>query len=617
MVTYKRAPPFFLIAVALLLSSLACIAFTQAIEAISPPQEYHAPPENDSRPQCEDCPEANYEYTEDGRPILSGPEQTLASEHFLVHYTTEGRDAVPSTEYVSQIIQTMEYVWEQEINLFGWTAPPPDGAIGGDSRYDVYLQEILADDTFGYTEASEGIDGDNPNSPQKELRASASYLVLDNDYAGSEDFSVGTFDPLDIMRTTAAHEFNHSIQFGYDAEEPADWLWEATATWMQDEIYDEINDGNEDLLAVFKSPDTCQIAYGGEERTEDENHWYGEWIFLRHISERYGSWTVRAIWEYAITLDGYPAIAAALADQGTSLEDVFTSFSIALLTRDFEEGSDYPTVRLEGKTQPGTTFTPVDGVGQMAADYVEIIADGIITLRITDPDLQGLLVGLTDNQASVFPLPEDGTSINASEFDFLYLLILNLEQAESEAECYLNNYEVVVEVGGIPIAAQTQFLAPNFTPPQVEPLQPPDSFGNSVDAPSQLLPDYLPAEYTFVAAYTMSADEFGSDAIWYVPGGGEVTAVDFYGPEETDYLSLYASPSPYTDLNAWLAEANYQPSEADFHTLNGVQALIEDYSDESGPFSYAYVIYDGQFIALEGTISTQEMQWVLESLLTR
>ncbi len=617
MITCKRSSPFLIIAASILLSSQACVAFTQAIEAISPTQEYQAPPENAPRPQCEDCPAVDYSYDDNGRPVLSGEEQTLASEHFIIHYTTEGRDAIPSMDYVSQIVQTLEYVWEKEINLLGWTAPPPDGAIGGDSRYDVYLQEILADDTFGYTEASEGIDGDNPNSPQIESRASASYLVLDNDYVGSDDFSVGSFDALDIMRTTAAHEFNHSIQFGYDAEEPADWLWEATASWMQDEVYDEINDSNEDLLAVFKSPDTCQIAYGGEERTEDENHWYGEWIFLRYISERYGSWVVRSIWEYAITLDGYEAIAAALADQNTSLEDVFTAFSIALLTRDFEEGADYPTVRLEGKAQPSTTFTPVDGVGQMAADYVELIAEGTLTLEVTNPDLRALLVGLKNNQVSVFPLAENTISVNASEFDYLYLVILNLEQAESEADCYFSGYEVVIEPGGIPAAAESHFLAPNFTPPQVEPLQPPDSFDNSIDAPTQLLPDYLPADYKFVAAYTMRADEFGSDAIWYVPGGGEATAVDFYGPGETDYISVYASPSPYTDLNAWLNEAGYQPSADNFHTLNGIQTLIEDYSDESGPFSYAYAIYNGHFIALEGTISAQEMKWVLESLLNK
>ncbi len=617
MVPCKRASPLLIISAALLLSSLACIAFTQTIEAISPTQAYPSPPENDSRPQCEDCPAIDYQYDSDGRPILSGVEQSLGSEHFLIHFTTEGQDAVPSMDYVSQILQTLEYVWEKEIDLFGWIAPPPDGAIGGDSRYDVYLQEILADDTFGYTEASEGIDGDNPNSPQQELRASASYLVLDNDYAGSDDFSVGTFDPLDVMRTTAAHEFNHSIQFGYDAEEPADWLWEATATWMQDEVYDEINDSYEDLLAVFKSPDTCQIAYGGEERTEDENHWYGEWIFLRYISERYGSWTVRAIWEQAVKLDGYEAIATALAGQNTSLEEVFPAFSIALLTRDFEEGSDYPTVRLEGKARSGDIFTPVDGVGQMAADYVEIIAEGVVTLQLTEPDLHGLLIGLTNNQASVFSLPENKISVDASAFDYLYLIIINLEQAKSEADCYFNRYEVLVEPGGNPAAAENQFLTPNFIPPQVEPLQPPDSFGNSADAPTQLLPDYLPADYKFVAAYTMNADEFDSDAIWYAPGGGEVTVVDFYGPGEADYLSLYASPSPYDDLNSWLAEAGYQPDATAFYSLRGVQMLVEDYSNENGPFSYAYMIHEGQFLALEGTIKVQEMQWVLESLLSK
>ena len=40
---------------------------------------------------------------------------------------------------------------------------------------------------------------------------------------------------------TAAHEFFHAVQFAYDAADDQ-WFMESTATWMEDEIYDDVND---------------------------------------------------------------------------------------------------------------------------------------------------------------------------------------------------------------------------------------------------------------------------------------------------------------------------------------------------------------------------------------
>ena len=38
-----------------------------------------------------------------------------------------------------------------------------------------------------------------------------------------------------------AHEYNHVLQFAYDSQEDT-WMFESTATWMEDEVYPEIND---------------------------------------------------------------------------------------------------------------------------------------------------------------------------------------------------------------------------------------------------------------------------------------------------------------------------------------------------------------------------------------
>ncbi len=655
-----------IIAIVMLITAMSCVAVTKALDFSSTVEDSTQPSINTPTPVADeaseaitgstteeteesetpqDCDDCDYweafEYDENDRPILSGEELVLDTEHFKIHYTLTGRDAALSTGYVDNMATALEHSWDVEIDQLGWAPPPPDNGIGGDDRYDVYIQNIFADGTAGYTEGGDeryrgpeqGIIGDNPLTEAIEIRASVSYIVMDNDYAelnewAEEDGEVNTLDPLEFMRSTVAHEFNHAIQFGYDGEEPADWLWEATASWMQDEVYDDINDAEEDLLAVFKSPDTCQLAYGGEERVEDENHWYGEWIFLRYISEHHGQATVRAIWEHARDLDGYAALDAALKDAGATLDETFRGFSLALLTRTFEEGAGYPILRLEAEASIESGFAPNDGVGQMAADYLEIQANGVVTVALKADSLEGVLVGIKGNQVSVFTMDGNQASVDAGDFDHLYLIVLNLEKAVKEHDCEFAPYTLDIIAGGQPQEASQIVQAPNFQAPEIEPLLDPEEYWGEgwnegayeeVEPPAELIPSYLPEGYELIQAYVMEAEdyayEYGVELIWYIPGEGTATIIDFYGPGMEDFITITASESPHEKLNAWLDSADYEPYDDELVTLQGLDILMEDWTDEYGAYSIATFIRNGQFIVIEGTISTDEMTKVVESLL--
>lgn len=412
-------------------------------------------------------------------PTLSGPEQTLDTEHFRVHYTLRGQDAVDPEDgdhnghpdYVDAVARTLEYVRRVQVEQFGWVAPPGDGTWGGDSRYDVYLHNL--EDALGYVDAGapETIVGDNPNSPGVvESRAGFSVMGLDNDYSDAEG------DPLATMRATAAHEFHHAIQAGYDAEEPMDWLWEATATWMQDEVYDDNNESRDDLEMVFKAGATCQLAYSGEDAYERDGHrygdWYGLWILLRTVSERYGHETVRAIWEAARSQDGYAALETALAGVGTDLDGLLEEFSVSLLLRDFEEGAAYPTVRLEGRAGMGA-FRPEQGVGRTGQAFIAIDGKGVVTVKLT-PDgsgqeLAGTLVGVQGRQASLFPLGEGAATVDADAYDHLYLIVRSPHREAAGGACGITDYSVTVAAGGQVEAASAQRITPHFTPAAVEP----------------------------------------------------------------------------------------------------------------------------------------------------
>lgn len=413
------------------------------------------------------------------RPQFSGRAYTLDTQHFRIHYTLNGVDGVPpqtSTtkrhpDYVIEVARAMEYSWFAAIEHFGWSPPPSDNGLGGDNRYDVYLLNILDENYAGYTDSDLGnsLIGDNPLTPLVERAATHTYIVLDNDYLedyGYNDDGSYPADALNYMRSTAAHEFHHAIQFGYDGEEPHDWVWEATSTWIEEELFDSVNDPVGSLPAITLAPDACQLAEGGEESDDDIDRWYGMWIFMRHLSERYGHSFVVRLWEHIIELDGYAAWDAVLAVYGTTLEDVFVDYSIALLTRDFEEGRRYPSVKLEGSAAPGGRYTPPDGVHQLGADYIAIPAQEPITVKLEGEGLLGVLVGIAADSSYVYPLWDGELSVDASQLERVYLIVMNMERAANARNCRRTDYAVDVSRGGQAVAPEWVLPAPNFQAPR-------------------------------------------------------------------------------------------------------------------------------------------------------
>jgi hypothetical protein len=416
------------------------------------------------------------------RTSLNGSLELAQTAHFRFHYTTEGRNAVPAgdadgdgiPDYVESVAQAFEYSWHIEITVMGWAAPPPDDGLGGNDLYDVYFEDIYDDGTAGYTEG--GITaGDNPNTPVIEPDSSASFISMDNDYEEYDDYGDPSILVKDFIDATAAHEFNHAIQYGYDGYESADWLWEATATWAEERVYDHVNDAHYYLDSVFKSPDSCQITEGGYERVEDDLHWYGMYIFFEYLSERHGDEIVRSIWEFAVNEDGYAAIESALEPTGQSLEEIFKRFAVAMLLRDFEEGAEFPTVRLEGYAERQGDFYPDDGVGQMGVDFVEITTPGLIDISITGLS-EFLLVGLSGQMADIYE-PQSGTvRVDVDQYDHLYLLVINLETARFEHQCEMADYSVLITPAGSTDSPARSHNAPEFSAPRFEALLDPDDW---------------------------------------------------------------------------------------------------------------------------------------------
>ncbi len=281
-------------------------------------------------------------------------------QFFCVHWV-RSTTAAPSLadrnhngrpDFVDMTIRALNRVWRTEIGKFRYRRPKSDitsRSHGPNGKLDVYLADVGAEGYYGYCTS------DDPNlQGGRRFGDLSAFCVLDNDYRRAQFPGVHGEAALQV---TAAHEFFHAVQFAYDAFEDV-WLMEGTAVWMEDEVFDGVNDNRQYFSqSPLKQP-------GVPLDRDTKLRVYGSWIFFRHLSEAIGPTIIRQIWERADAAKGGPdrystaAINAALRLRGKNMRWAFASFGQknADPAEFYQEGAAYPV-------PPRTTFANVDGTG--------------------------------------------------------------------------------------------------------------------------------------------------------------------------------------------------------------------------------------------------------------
>ena len=240
----------------------------------------------------------------------------IETTNFRIHYDNTGTHAILSTSYRDAIATAAENVWNEEVTTMGFRAPPPDGGDpdggGGNDKYDIYVQE-LGTGLYGYCQGSyyynDGPGGYPPN-------AATSYVVIDNNYSG-----FGYPDPTDPMKVTVAHEFNHACQAAHDINE-ATWYKECTSTWIEDHVYDDINDYR-NYLPQFLSSLYRSISYhNGSVR------WYGSCVWNFFLAENFGTGIIVDNWWQLENSPALPGMDIVLGTYGSSMEEAYFEFAI-------------------------------------------------------------------------------------------------------------------------------------------------------------------------------------------------------------------------------------------------------------------------------------------------
>jgi len=323
------------------------------------------------------------------RPVLPYSRKSVQG-NFRIHFDTAassvntpallspqgGRIPYSHQMYIDSVATIFEHVRSILIDGLGYDAPPADADPSG-PEYDVY---ILNQGYYGLTNTENG----TQLNAQDPIRY-PSWIEIDNDFLGFPTSG------LDGLRVTAAHEYHHAIQLGaygvwFNRPNYDFFFNELTSTWMEDVVYDDINDylyylpsffyRFRDFLGRTFEFTLYNTAVQGYERA----------VWAHYLERKYGSTLMRRIWEGSRTNHILRAMDDLFVLNGTSLREEFNQFSVwnyftgerADSMRFYREGHLYPLYSLNGGFPYGQSVVFSSSAYSLSAQMLGVV-DGTDT----------------------------------------------------------------------------------------------------------------------------------------------------------------------------------------------------------------------------------------------
>jgi Family of unknown function (DUF6055) len=215
---------------------------------------------------------------------------TVVTQHFVLHYTRQGNNAVPAQDadrnnipdFIDVAAESWEYVWDREINQLKY--PAPKGTP--EQKFHVYYRDFFY---YGVTYV-ENVEVE-PSLGSVTLGTASGYIEVENDFYGfppNDEDALGAVIRSGALKVTQAHEFMHASQFNINVYQSG-WLFESHATWAEDAVYDGINDWHWYINRFLSRPDLPLF----------NRYVYGSAYFQNYLSETYGLDAPRKVWEAA------------------------------------------------------------------------------------------------------------------------------------------------------------------------------------------------------------------------------------------------------------------------------------------------------------------------------
>ncbi len=262
-----------------------------------------------------------YDFQNKNRLQIALPDSLYSEKgNFLIHYTTEGEDAVPLTDensngipdWVEKIAAAFEKSYSVEVGQYLFPAPPNmrDG-----NPYHIFVKNL---NTYFARTIPENFD-----STQIVNKNLSSHIIFDNDFSGLNYHISGD----SAIKITAAHEFFHAIQMGYAFRQKDGFFLELTAVWMENQVFPDIDNYRYFLDYFFAAP---EIPLSGVSYTIPNvvKHIYGRVIWAFFITQRFGKDAIRHIFELMVEKPALEAMDDFFRSKNSSFETEFVNFAV-------------------------------------------------------------------------------------------------------------------------------------------------------------------------------------------------------------------------------------------------------------------------------------------------
>jgi hypothetical protein len=348
---------------------------------------------------------------------------------FMLHWDDTGSHAVPQEDlsgngypdYIDSAAVILDHVWDIEVEQMGYSPPP--GEDGNPAiPYSIYFTNHLK---YGVTWKGDIIDANLPDSTY------TSYIEMDNNFSEYYFPTKG----LDGLKVTAAHEFHHAVQLGYNYRDEDIYFFEMTSTWMEEYLYPDIDDYINYLDYFF------EVVSNSRFDLTNYTYPYANSIYLQMLETQHGASIIRSIWDKIKTEKSLSALTVALEENNSTWFESLGEYGLWLYyTGDrsipgkyFFDASLFPqiTIKNEDKVEYDDAYVDDVNIGEIANRYFEFgeIRGKILdTQVIANDELEsGFRIMSPYSNSDLYPVNTQITSYPI-DADQMIMVITNAEK---------------------------------------------------------------------------------------------------------------------------------------------------------------------------------------------
>ncbi len=344
-----------------------------------------------------------------------------SSGRFRIHYDIEGnnrvnpldnnRNGIP--DYVDWAATYFDYTHAFIVDGLGYQLPASDSS-GSGKEFDIYI--ISLSRTYGVTWLEELVPGQSS--------AYSCYIEVDNDFAGFQT------EPMQALMVTTAHEYFHAIQVGYCYRDEDVFFMEMCSTWMEDFVYDQVNDYLQYLNNFFKDIN-YPFYYTNKNWFE-----YASSLWIHMIVRKYNPDVIRNVWELVPKQPVFPSIQQVLIEYGTTFNQELVSFGLW----NYFTGSRADTINYynEGHLYPDVHFKIDYNLGEETIILTEEMRkSSSIYYRIYDT-IHGYNIGLI---VTNFSRPDD--NYLRTDQDSLQIIIVSISDFQKKDSTFFRRNNLI------------------------------------------------------------------------------------------------------------------------------------------------------------------------------